>query len=41
LPTTENGTKRPRDTTVAAVIALLAELYPKMLLGLAGDGADR
>ena len=29
MPTTENGTKRPRDTTVAAVIALLAELYPE------------
>ena len=29
MPTTENGTKRPRDTTVAAVIALLAESFPK------------
>jgi sRNA-binding protein len=29
LPTTENGTRRPRDTTVAAVIALLAETFPR------------
>jgi ProP effector len=29
LPTIENGTKKPRDTTVAAVIALLAETFPR------------